>query len=302
MASSVRAQLDKPHLAVAKLGGVTGRPTYHFRKPDIVTKKQKLKVAKRRTTRMEKVSTVSANLSALAVSPDRVMARLKYVDQGTLDTSSTGYATWVYRLGSIFDPDYTGTGHQPTGYDQWDTFYSFYRVHSARVKVCVLSNGTTKSHFIACGPSSDVNGYIYLDELAEEPRTKFGQAIYSGLPFTYEDNFDLKALHGVTKEQFGDDRFGAAFGANPSDAYYFKIFGKTSDSSAASSASFAIEIEYFVEMYDRSDLAPSLWKKIATLIKDEKANSKPSLTPQVSQAVSTVQCKTAQLTEGKRRF
>lgn len=40
-----------------------------------------------------------------------------------------------FRLNSIFDPDLTGTGHQPKGRDTWANVYQYYRVLSTEVTI-----------------------------------------------------------------------------------------------------------------------------------------------------------------------
>lgn len=47
-------------------------------------------------------------------------------------TAATGH---MFRLNSVYDPDYTATGHQPRGYDQWAALYAYYRVHVATYSV-----------------------------------------------------------------------------------------------------------------------------------------------------------------------
>jgi hypothetical protein len=41
----------------------------------------------------------------------------------------------MYRLGSVYDPDYTGTGAQPMLFDQWAAIYTHYTVLSCHVTV-----------------------------------------------------------------------------------------------------------------------------------------------------------------------
>lgn len=58
--------------------------------------------------------------------------RLTYADTFRHDiiNSSAGGVTQVFRTNSIFDPDFTGTGHQPLGRDLWASMYDYYAVLS----------------------------------------------------------------------------------------------------------------------------------------------------------------------------
>jgi hypothetical protein len=86
--------------------------------------------------------------------PDNTICKLKYSTRFQLDPASTGslatpdasLATYIFRVNSLFDPDYTtanplasqGKGspnHQPYGFDQWATFYAEYMVLGAKIDV-----------------------------------------------------------------------------------------------------------------------------------------------------------------------
>ena len=54
--------------------------------------------------------------------PDQLVVKLKYTDQINL-TNIVGYGSYVYRMNSLFDPDLTGSGHQPLGFDQYAQLY-----------------------------------------------------------------------------------------------------------------------------------------------------------------------------------
>lgn len=65
--------------------------------------------------------------------PSRTTKTLRYSGNFGL-TSTTGVvATYVLRANDCFDPDFTGTGHQPMGFDQMMVFYNHFCVVSARL-------------------------------------------------------------------------------------------------------------------------------------------------------------------------
>jgi len=61
-------------------------------------------------------------------------ARLVYQDKYNLATSSGVGTQQVFRANSIFDFDYTGTGHQPMYRDQIVAMYQYYKVLGVRVR------------------------------------------------------------------------------------------------------------------------------------------------------------------------
>lgn len=79
--------------------------------------------------------------------PARTRRHLRYAS-GAFGLSSTSgvVATQVFALNGCFDPDVTGTGHQPMGFDQMMAFYNHYCVLSCKAVVkfstAVGSQGT----------------------------------------------------------------------------------------------------------------------------------------------------------------
>lgn len=64
----------------------------------------------------------------------QLRTKVRYADFGTLSPGSlTG--TYVFSGNSLFDPNVTGVGHQPRGYDQLMSMYDHYVVHGATMTV-----------------------------------------------------------------------------------------------------------------------------------------------------------------------
>jgi len=66
--------------------------------------------------------------------PDRLRTNLVYGDVLTLTSTAGARAVNTFRLNSLFDPDYTQTGHQPQWYDQYTAIYGQYRVLGAKIR------------------------------------------------------------------------------------------------------------------------------------------------------------------------
>lgn len=60
---------------------------------------------------------------------------LTYAQLHTLTAGASGLfgTEQIYRLSSLFDPDLTGTGHQPYGFDSFAALYYRYKVDAVRV-------------------------------------------------------------------------------------------------------------------------------------------------------------------------
>lgn len=77
---------------------------------------------------------------------------LKYSDAVVIATTlGVGFQTYTFRCNSLFDPDLTGTGHQPLRYDQLAAMFNSYRVRGATLKVN-FSVGDVSVSASALGP------------------------------------------------------------------------------------------------------------------------------------------------------
>jgi hypothetical protein len=78
--------------------------------------------------------------------PARTTKVLRYSGNAGLSAASGVVTTYVLRANDCFDPDFTGTGHQPMGFDQMMVFYNHFCVVSCKIVVtfkCASGNECT---------------------------------------------------------------------------------------------------------------------------------------------------------------
>jgi len=173
--------------------------------------------------------------------PASNVARLRYCEHVVLNAGTGGIAEYVFRINSLFDPDFTGTGHQPMGFDQFGAFYSRYVVIGAKVNIRVTQGGTA----VAYGPGSITGAYISpgsaaaaadLISLLEQGRsnsTMVAHAFTKGNDnLSFNINFSPKRFFGITNIKDNIDNIGAVTSANPSTLAYLHIFTGSMDTAA----------------------------------------------------------------------
>lgn len=74
--------------------------------------------------------------------PKTATVRLRFAREITLDAALGSFATHVFRANTCWDPDVSGTGHQPLGFDQWMTFYDHFTVVGSICTATFLSSST----------------------------------------------------------------------------------------------------------------------------------------------------------------
>lgn len=121
--------------------------------------------------------------------PDRLRTKVQYCDVVQLTASAGNPAVYQFRMNGLYDPDYTGTGHQPQWTDQLFAVYNRYVVNNARIIVTFCPN------HLSTAEADDRGPYIVGINTTAGTAT-FGAGSY---PALLEDG---NTVHGVivTKE------------------------------------------------------------------------------------------------------
>jgi len=75
--------------------------------------------------------------------PNSIITTLRYCDDFKLTSTAGATVSNVYRANGIFDPDYTGGGHQPLFRDAWVGLYDYYTVLGSKITVTYISLSAT---------------------------------------------------------------------------------------------------------------------------------------------------------------
>lgn len=100
--------------------------------------------------------------------PDRLNVMLKYSDTTTHNTAFSASQTWA--LNGLYDPDITGTGTQPNGFDQFMAFYERYEVRASKIIYWLSNNGTVQCQAVLY-PSHD-SVAVGVNTGSEQPYAK----------------------------------------------------------------------------------------------------------------------------------
>lgn len=80
----------------------------------------------------------------MGFAPASQVARLRYgeVVKFNAAAGTTSFSVQAYALDNIYDPNITGVGHQPRGYDQYSTYYNKYVVLGTRWRIKYMYNSS----------------------------------------------------------------------------------------------------------------------------------------------------------------
>lgn len=195
---------------------------------------------------------------ALQPFAQRYITKMKYCE--AVNIASTGPQVYRWNLNSVFDPNRSGTGHQPYGHDSLTPIYNRYRVISCSY---VISGVDTAGRYIqiAALPANEeaTISSLTVSEIRENPRARYiTQAPNASLKML-KGYVSLPSLMGRNKAQYmADDRFQATAGSSPSEAAVLNVFAQDlADGLNTINTTLNLTLTYTVEWFDVKQLGQS---------------------------------------------
>lgn len=213
---------------------------------------RKRKYRKKRKSKKNKMSSLS--LRGVSVMPDTLFCKLRYSDVANMANVS-GSGTLVYSLNSAFDPDVTGVGHQPLGFDEWSAFYSHYEVLGSSIRADPQATTGVNPIQIALFPSRDDIPQI-ITTSREQPYSKISNYTSStGAQFASLSNYmSVKKFEGRSTNSIN---FAAATNSNPSTRFYWILNAQDTSGGDISTVTWQIDIVYYIKFFRRLTLTQS---------------------------------------------
>lgn len=188
--------------------------------------------------------------------PDRIMLKLPYYEQFNLQNAASAGANYFWNLNSIWDPNRSGVGHNPSYFKAWQGIYNRYRVLGVKAR-CTFAYG-------AEGGSAWGNRvYLYAsndtvqtgdDSQMEQAHMTSGIIHPNGKPVaTLTKYFTPARITGRTLQQYmSDDRYQATMTTNPQEVICLTAGIRNLAPGAITSGNVActIHLTYYVELFD----------------------------------------------------
>lgn len=151
---------------------------------------------------------------------------LPYYDQNTFSTGAVLAGGYVFTANGLYDPNITGTGHQPMGFDQMMLFYEHYTVTNAKITVNFYNVDADDSVIVGVLIAPDATIETNFSKLNENGMLQKHWLTPSGgnnpkCSFTL--NANISKLNGK-KDVKSEDDFRGDAAANPAEQSYFHLF------------------------------------------------------------------------------
>jgi len=190
----------------------------------------------------------------------RLACQMQYVE--TVSLAGLPTIDYQWKINSLFDPNFTGTGHQPKGFDQIQELYQRYRVYNTHYKVSWSIPSAGFTNLLVCVvATNEASGFTSFSDATETANAQW-MAIGNGYPLLTGHHLtgtvDLTKLNGKTRAAYeSDDTTQALRNASPSEILHLHCVAASADGATNVAAYMTIQLTFDIEWSDPIALAQS---------------------------------------------
>lgn len=192
--------------------------------------------------------------------PKQRRAFLRYCEQINITSTAGALATNVFRANGVFDPNHTGIGHQPMGFDQWAGLFNHYIVVGSKISIAMTSADTSNTNPSVFGVYLTDSTTVPYTDWTEFKEAKKGsqRTVQGGRTSTPRcgTKFSAKKFYNVTDIKDNVARLGASITATPSEQALYCVYYQLINLQTITQ-SFTVTIDYIVDFSEPRDLAQS---------------------------------------------
>jgi len=187
--------------------------------------------------------------------PAQKHVSMAYVSRHRLTTSVGSVSMQQFRLNSLYDPDLTGSGHQPMGFDQWAAFYNHYVVTKCAYEIEFLDVSSTApvQSTLAFHVSDDATIATDLEELTELGSQAAMASIYG--PTVISGTVDIADFFRRPKNTLTlDSELRSAVTTSPSDVVVGSIVSQTNSQASSGTIDVIVKLVFTSVFMEPKDL------------------------------------------------
>lgn len=191
--------------------------------------------------------------------PRVVTTTLRYCAQIQINPSIGTTASHLFRANDLYDPDFTGTGHQPLGFDQMIAFFDHFKVLGSKIRVSFTPTATAS--IVGVG-LIDQNGFSGTSESVMEQRGfKWKSMASAGSEgaVTILHKVDCPTFFGQSFQGYmAENKYEGSASASPTEDLFWQVYvGPANGSDDIPSTFVNVEIEYKAAFYEPKYLPSS---------------------------------------------
>lgn len=181
---------------------------------------------------------------------------LKYDMYFDASLTANVFTYYEFAANGCYDPDLSGTGHQPYMFDNYTDRYTKYRVYGFRYDVSVPLNSNETAYALKIGTQVRNDTYTpTYPAYFEQPYTKT-RAGAAGTPsLALRGKSNLSKISARPENYMNDDRYSSVYNSNPAELISFYVgFLSNQENSFRT----FVTLYYDVEFFDPHPVASSL--------------------------------------------
>jgi len=226
----------------------------------------------RPTKRTKRTMAIGQRASSVVVSPYRgpvpnvMFTTLRYAENFVLNPGVASNAQYVFSANGMYDPNITGVGHQPRGFDQMMAFYGRYYVNGCKITLSCANPGTlanSENVVVSVFPSNTSTATVTNPWDAIEPKgcqwITFSVGGTDGT--TTKPNFKLNNYVNINSWKGNttndDDSMSGDASNNPGYQVYWIINMFGDGGTDLPATNFIVELEYYAMFKEIKNLAQS---------------------------------------------
>lgn len=189
--------------------------------------------------------------------PDKTITRLRYSQLVPISMGPAYVVSSYIFQSSIYDPDFSGLGHQPLWRDQIISLYDRYRVHGIKYKFTIVNTNVNQMITGVVKQASIPALETDLNTMRERNNVQRWTAhAYTSTPIYVTGYMPTGRPWGLTKKDFlADEGFESVMTTNPLKQSYLEIYAATSNTSAKIDV--MADLVYYVEFTSRTSVVGS---------------------------------------------
>lgn len=182
--------------------------------------------------------------------------KTRYVEIGTFNPSLGIPQTKVFNMSSLYDPDTTGIGHQPIGFDQIMPMYDHFVVIGARARI-QFANQAENSQLCLINIKDNQTVSTNIQETIENGLSRYLLINAKGGDDlkTLSMNYSAKKFFG--KSPMDGDKYQGSINNNPTENAYLHVTVDPSGAGTDNQLKYMITIEYIAILSEPKQLGQS---------------------------------------------
>jgi hypothetical protein len=178
-----------------------------------------------------------------------MMVTLKYAESILATGVSGAMVSQFFQGSSLYDPNLSGVGHQPFGFDQYTPFFQRYYVTGVRAKLTAVADANS---WVAMHIGPEYTSVpTSVQNVAELPRSVYGVANLA-IPLKLNYSASAQEMYGITDNAaLASTDVTAPTNASPTKNWFIRVYGESCDASSTTHLYYMVEIEYDVIFFER---------------------------------------------------